>query len=680
MSSLDVVFAPKSVALVGASADPTKWGQWFQEGLFRSAHRRTITLVNRSGRPIDGRPTVPSLRDMPSAPELVVVCVPPEHVPSALDDAVHVGAKAAIVITAGIDAALGDGHEAAAVARAVDAGMRVVGPNCMGMFDADSELQVLWGTIGRGCLAVVSQSGQVGSECLAAATASGLGVSRFVSLGNQRDVGAVEVLHDLVDHDSTRVVALYLETFGDGRRVVEAVQTLRDAGKPTVLLTVGASNASRLAAMSHTGSLTSDIDVIDAACRAAGTRRVASPWELVDAAAVLAGPGRMHGRRVAVLGDSGGQGAVASDLLHAGSLAVPRLSNALQEALAAVLPYTASVGNPVDLGGGGTLDVGNYASLVESASCSGEVDAVLLTGYFGGYAIDNLATEGEALAVERMVRAVRAAEVPLVVHSQVTASPTLDTLHANGIATFPSVDRATRALALAADVWLRPARRPARLGTSVVGPIAGYLGAREALSAHGIRFPAAFGVRSSVEVAPACAAVGLPAALKAAWLAHKSEHEGVILGLVSEADVADALERMRAVHGDGDYVLEAMDGRRNVVEMLVGARRDPIFGPTVMVAAGGTEAEVWQDSTIELAPVDLATAQAMVSRLKSAALLTGWRGRPAVDIDALAQVIVAVSDFAAVNSDVLEVDLNPVRVGVIGAVAVDAFIQLTQPA
>lgn len=674
MSGLDSVFAPSSVALVGASADTRKWGQWLMPGLVRTRDRRPLTLVNRSGRPLDGIPTLTSLRDADAAPELVVVCVPPAEVAAALDDAVAVGARAAIVITAGIDAVLGEGEEARIIAKATAAGLRVVGPNCLGMYDAAADLQVVWGDVLPGSLAVVSQSGQVGLECVTAAGACGLGISRFVSLGNQRDVNAVDVLRDLTGRVETKVVALYLETFGDGRALIDAVQRLADAGQPTVLLTVGASPASAAAARSHTGSMTSASDVIDAACRAAGAVRVSSPWELVDVAAQLATPMRARGRRIAVVGDSGGQGGVAADLVHAGGLVVPPFGEATQATLAAALPYTAAVGNPIDLGGGGTLDLGNYATIVEVAARSGEVDTVLLTGYFGAYCLDDIGGVDELRAAARMIDVAQTTGVPVVIHSQAATSPTLAALRAGGIAAYPSIDRAARAAALGAQAALAVPRRLDALGSG--GPVggSGYWAAREALSGYGVAFPAASRVGDADSVRAAAEALTMPVALKAGWLAHKSEAGGVALGLTSPDAAVAAFMAMRERLGDGEYVVEEMDTRSGCVEMLIGVRRDGAFGPLVVVAAGGTEAEVLADSTIELAPLDEATSLEMLRRLRCWPLLDGFRGRPVLDVSALVRTIVAVGRWAADHPDHEELEINPVRVGTRGALAVDALM------
>src|SRR5690606_18081471 len=218
--------------------------------------------------------SVPSVRDVPGELDLVVLCVPAAGVPQVVREALDKGPRGFLGITAGLDRALHPGAERE-LARAIRRrGARIVGPHCLGIYDAATDPQLAWGEFTPGPLGIVSQSGQLGSELANLAAESGLGVSRFVSVGNQVDVTAEEALADLAEHEQTRVVALYVESFIDGRRMIRTLRRLRDAGKHTIVLTVGASEAGRAAARSHTGAMTSALDVVDAACRAAGAIRV----------------------------------------------------------------------------------------------------------------------------------------------------------------------------------------------------------------------------------------------------------------------------------------------------------------------------------------------------------------------------------------------------------------------
>ncbi|MFS8103136.1 acetate--CoA ligase family protein [Lentzea alba] len=627
---------PASVAVVGASDDPAKWGHWLARGALTGRDRRAVHLVNRGGGSVLSEPTVRSLSELAEAPELVVLAVPAAHVPAVVDEALSVGVRGFVGITSGID----DG----VIARIRAAGARLLGPNCLGVFDAATSLHLAWGRFQPGSLGVVSQSGQVGLEIAGLAAASGIGVSRFVSVGNQADVTATEALLDLVSHDMTTVVGVYLESFGPG--IVTAMSELRAAGKPVVLLTVGSSRAAQEAARSHTGALTSSLDVVDAACRRAGAVRVATPAALVDLAAVVSS-GVPRGSRVGVVSDSGGQGAIAADLAVAAGLSVPR--------------------NPVDLAGAGEQDLENYVRAIDVLARGGEVDSVVLSGYFGSYGPDTPSLEALEVAVsDRICSLARETGVSVVVHSMCADSAAVRTLKAGGVPVQHTIERALNALGGAARLG-RPTQTVVPQTKAVVPFQPGYLAARELLSF--VRFPKAHAVTSAAEVK--ATNLNGPYALKADWLQHKSEHGGVKINLT---DPATAFDEMTARLGPGTYVLEEMDTRENTVELIIGAKRDHSFGPVILVGAGGIHAELLKDTAIELAPVTPATAREMLARLISAPLLSGWRGAEPVDVTALAEVIAQISETLVARPDLAEIELNPVRVGPDGVLAVDALI------
>ncbi|WP_045313736.1 acetate--CoA ligase family protein [Lentzea aerocolonigenes] len=654
---------PASVAVVGASDDPAKWGHWLARGALAGLDRRAVHLVNRSGGSVLSHPTVRSLSELPEAPELVVLAVPAAVVPAVVDEALAVGVRGFVGITSGIDEGV--------IGRIREAGARLLGPNCLGVFDAATSLHLAWGQFQPGSLGVVSQSGQVGLEIAGLAAASGIGVSRFVSVGNQADVTATEALLELVSHDMTAVVGVYLESFGPG--TIAAMSSLRAAGKPVVLLTVGSSAAAQEAALSHTGALTSSSDVVDAACRRAGAVRVSTPAALVDLAAVVKS-GIPRGRRAGIISDSGGQGAIAADLAVAAGLSVPGLSSGR---------------NPIDLAGAGEQDMANYTRAVSALVHGGEVDTIVLSGYFGSYGADTPSLESAEVSVAASICALaRETGVLVTVHSMCADSAAVRALRAGGVPVQHTIERAVAALGDAArfGALSRPLVGPAsgpelsvlpgriESGDPFGGdPCAslpyqpGYLAARELLSF--VRFPEAHAVTSLADVE--ATTLRGPYALKADWLAHKSEHGGVKINL---ADPAAAFEEMESRLGPGTYVLEEMDTREHAVELIIGAKRDHSFGPVILVGAGGIHAELFKDTAIELAPVTPATARDMLARLMTAPLLSGRRGAPPVDVAALAQVIAQISETLVARPDLAEIELNPVRVGPDGVLAVDALI------
>ena len=668
-ASLEVFRSPASVAVVGASDDKSKWGHWVASGALLGRDLRTVRFVNHSAATVLGEPAYASVRDLPETPELVALCIPPQAVASAVDDALGLGAKGFLAITARVP------HERELVARIRDAGARLIGPNSLGLYDASSSLQLAWGSFQSGSLAIVSQSGQLGSEIARLAARSGLGISRFISIGRQADVGAAELLADLRDHEQTRTIAVYLESFTQGDVFIDTVRMLAAAGKTTILLTAGMSDASRRLALSHTGSLTSSTDVVDAAVRAAGAIRVATPSELVDLARYLDSARPPRGRRVAILSDSGGQGAIAADVAASAGLAVPALSNTVATDLGPLLPAGAALSNPVDLAGAGEADLSVYASAADILAASGEVDVVVVSGYLGCYGEDTPELEAAEFGViDRLGVLGSGGGAPVVMHSMSDSSRAVARAAGLGMPVFPAIGAAMRAIAHAAELGSRSGREVRRCPADTVGPGAGYGAAREYLSHLGVPLPAASSIGSRQDLASVFARFGAPVVLKAGWLAHKSEHGGVALGLTTADELTRAYDDMHARLGDGEYVVEAQDTRPHTVELIIGARQDRDFGPLVLVGAGGIEAELHRDVWVELAPVDRELAADMLGRLRMSPRLSGWRGEPPVDIDALADVVVLISQSIARHPEIVEIELNPVIAGPDGVVAVDALV------
>ncbi|KAB2810609.1 CoA-binding protein [Pimelobacter simplex] len=679
MSDLSVFSDPRSVAVVGASADPAKWGYWLARGALRGAARRQVHLVNAKGATIAGAASVRSLDELAEAPELVVLCAPAATVPAVIDQALAMGTKGFLGITAGIDAAHGEpGLERRLAERIRAAGARIVGPNCLGLYDAATDLELAWGTFSPGRLAIISQSGQLGLELAGLAAHEGLGVSRFVSVGNQVDVTAAELLDDLVEHEQTRAVVLYLESFTDARGLVATMARLREAGKPVVVLTVGASEASRAAAQSHTGALTAATDVVRAACRAAGASLVDTPAQAVELAHLLLGGPLPAGRRVAIVSDSGGQGAIAADTFARHALEVPRLSDTTRSALAGLLPAAAAVANPVDLAGAGEQDLSTYAKVVDVLAGSGEVDAVVLSGYFGCYGADTPElVERELEVVGALAGVVGAQQRPVLVHSMSHDSVAVRSMREQAVPTLHTIDAVARSLELATTMAEDAARTvPGAVAepTAETGKALDYLAGRERVAAAGVAYPGAAPVRSVDDLRAAAARLSAPYVLKAGWLEHKTEVGGVAVGLADAAAAEAAYVAMSGRLGEGDYVLEEMDRQPDTVELIVGARRDGSFGPVVLVGLGGVQAELYRDVQVALAPVDDDEARRMIEALRAYPLLDGWRGRPAVDVAAAARVVAAVSRLLADDPDLVECEINPLRVGPEGAVAVDALV------
>jgi acyl-CoA synthetase (NDP forming) len=667
------LFDPRSVAIVGASDDPAKWGNWLGRGALRGEHRRPVYLVNRNGGSVLGRTAYASLLDVPEPPELVVVAVPAAAFEQTVGDALSAGASAIVGITAGLGELGADAQvrERELVERVRAAGAMLLGPNCLGVFDAGSDLGLASNEFPPGSIGLVSQSGNLALELGILARRCGLGFSRFASVGNQADLDLAELVAAFAAHPGTDLIAVYAEDFRDGRAFVDAVAA---AATPVVLLTVGRTEASARAAVSHTGALVSDMAVVEAACRAAGAHLVTTPGAMIDLAQALLRAPALAGPRVAVVGDGGGHGAIACDVAAAAGLELPPLSAGLATALAEMLPHTAATRNPVDLAGGGEQDFNSYARVTRALLESGEIDGVLVTGYFGGYSQYSDEFAGLEVEVARDVaRAAAGARRPVVAHTMYAESATAEALRAGGVPVYAGIESAAAALA-----GLRP--RPAAAGAPVLPPAEpaaredGYFGARALLAAAGVGFVPARPAATAADAAAAASELGFPIVLKALGMVHKSDAGGVVVGIASESELAAAVADLEARLHPPAYSVERMAPLDDGVELIVGARRDPRFGPVAAVGIGGLFTEVFADVAVGLAPIDQAEAERMLGSLRGAALLRGVRGRPACDVAAAARAAVALSRVAAARPDIAEIEINPLLVTPAGAVALDARV------
>ncbi len=469
------------------------------------------------------------------------------------------------------------------------------------------------------------------------------------------------------------MIALYCEDFRDGRAFARAAQEAVEAGKPVILLTVGASDVSAHAARSHTGALVSDATAVEAACRAAGMQRVRSPRQLIDLAQAELARNRPRGRRVVIVGDGGGHGIVASDVATAEGLELPVLSPELQARIAPLLPDAAPTRNPVDFAGAGEQFLTIFEDVTRIVLESGEVDAELVTGYFGGYSefSDEFRAQETEVALG-MARAAAESGRALVVQSMYPRSPALVALREAGVPVYREIEAAAWALARLADQAERTPRGVPDLPPATGGPAAdGYWTAREVLASAGIEFPPARRVADLAEARAAAAELGYPVVVKALGLLHKSDAGGVALGIEDERALEQVLARMATMETEG-YSVERMAPLAEGVELIAGCLNDPRFGPIVLVGLGGIYAELLDDTAVALAPVDEGLAEELIRSLRGAPILDGARGRPPVAVTAAAKALAALSRLAAARPDLAELEINPLLVTPSGAFGLDA--------
>ncbi|MCV7225333.1 acetate--CoA ligase family protein [Mycolicibacterium komossense] len=674
---LGALFDPASIAVIGASSDPAKWGNAVAAQALRGADRHRVQLVNRRGGEVLGQPTVASVSDLDAPIDLAVIAVPEAGFEDAVDGALAKGARAVVAITAGLGevGAHGRAREDALIARVRAAGAVLVGPNCLGLVDNTTATYLSSNEFVPGEIAVLSQSGNLAIELDRLFAARGMGMSRFVSLGNQADVSLVELIESCAADPATSAIAIYVEDFRVGRGFVAAAAAAVADGTPVVVLAAGASSAAARGAASHTGSLTSDAAVISAACAVAGAMQVYTPRQLADVLLALRARTTPRGRRVAVLTDGGGHGVIACDVAAAAGLDVPALGLDTQARLREALWPQSQVENPVDLAGAGEMDPESYARAYAVLQSCDDVDAILMTGYFGGYSsgVDGLTGLGPAECAAAKRIAADLGDKPVAVQSIYPEAPACRILADSTVPVFAAIEDAAAALAAViapaptASVLPMPAASDPVTATD-------YTAARNAFAASGINFVPAREVCNADELAVAAADLRAPYVLKALGLLHKSDAGGVVVGLKSSEELLDAYTRLVEKLDPPSFSVEEMADLKHGVELIVGARWDPRFGPTVLVGMGGTATEVLRDVQVALAPVDEAEAARMIERLRTTALLGDYRGRPAVDVGAAARAVALLSSYAAAHPEIAELEINPLLVTPFGATALDARI------
>lgn len=672
--SLDRLFDPRAVAVVGASQDPSKWGHQFAKRLLRHADRRKVFLVNRKRETILGVASHASLLDLPEVPEVVVLCVPPAQVVAAVEDALRIGTRLLVCITAGFGetGAAGRAMEHQLLERIHRSGARLVGPNCVGLFDAASEFHctAFW-DLPTGRIAIASQSGGLIVELGAVLPRHALGVSRAISLGNQADVTAAEAIELLASDANSDVVAAYIEDFRDGRALLRAFERVAAAGKRGILLAPGAHEAVRRAVSSHTGSLLSSDALVDSACRDIGLIRVRGAQDLLLALRAMSHSPSPRGPRVGVLADGGGAAALGVQAVAEAGLEAPGFSEDLRRSIAATMPPGSGVANPVD-----RVGLVELAELIEPAAvvaASGEVDAILLNGMLDNVS-GSISPESEIEAARRLRSRIGEHGVALAVATRCPDEPAMDELRRLGVVVTEYPEDAARALRLA--VTAQPRRPTPTARTTERLTLAGdidYFGARELFAGYGVRFMQARRVSCLEEALAAATALGYPIALKALGSLHKSDGGGVKLALQDRDALSAAFDEMQGRLRPPEFSVERM-APGGAVELLVGGIIDPTFGPIVMVGLGGVFTEVLDDTVSALAPVDRRFAREMLLRLRGNTLLRGFRGRPPVDLESLAATVESVSALISDHDGIAECEINPVLAYPDGVYAVDARI------
>ena len=705
--NLDRMFAPKSVALIGASPRPGSVGNVLARNLFDGGFAGPILPVNPKHRAIEGVYAYPNIAALPQIPDLAVICTPPETVPGIVDDLATRGCKAAVVLTAGfgeLPGGRGKALEQAMLDAAKPHLMRIVGPNCLGLLVPRAGVNATFAHLAppKGDLAFVTQSGAMATAVLDWAHPRKIGFSHLVSLGDMADVDFGDMLDYLALDGQTRAILLYVEAITQPRKFMSAARAAARL-KPVIVIKAGRHAEAAKAAASHTGALAGSDAVYDAAFRRAGMLRVHDIDELFDAVATLANPPKGSGDRLAILTNGGGLGVLATDTLidEGGHLAA--LGPATLAALDAALPRTWSRGNPVDIIGDAPPE--RYAAATKALLADPALDALLVLNC-------PTAIASSTDAADAVVAAAKGARVPVLTAWLGGSQGALDARRKFADAKLPSYetpDKAVRGFmhlvryrraqaslmevpeAAPDDLCPDPesARRTIDAALARGEEWLSQTDIRAVLDGYGIAYPRTEQVADEEGVAQAAARIGRAVALKIVSpdLPHKSDLGGVALDLEGPAAARAAAAAMRArvatakpgARIDG-FVVQEMVRRKNAHELILGASVDRQFGPVLLFGQGGVAVEVLGDVAMALPPLNVKLARDMIAATRVAKLLAGYRDRPAADRAAIELALVRLSRLVCDLDAVTEIDINPLLVDDTGALALDVRVRIAKPA
>lgn len=695
------LLSPRAIAVIGAGRHPGTIGHEVFVNLLRGGFTGTVYPVNSQVPAVAGVRAYPSILDVPDDVDLAVITVPAAAVPDTVRECARKHAHGMVIITAGFAETGGGTTEQEIVELARRFGMRLVGPNCMGVVNtnADVSMNATFApfTPNRGRVSFASQSGALGIELLGQAAERGLGVSTFVSMGNKADVSSNDLLQYWEDDPDTDVILLYLESFGNPRKFARLARRIART-KPIIAVKGGRSGAGSRAAASHTAALAVADVAVDALFHQAGVIRVDTLEQLFDTAQVLALQPAPSGRRVAIVSNGGGPGIIAADACAGAGLEVPELATSVQDTLRSFASPEASVRNPIDLVASATAET--YERALRTVLAAPDVDAVLVIF------VPPLVTKADDVA-RAIVEASRdAGPKPIVAcflaqkgvpePLRGTAGDATGAGGTRSIPSFPFPEAAAVALGRAAAhaEWRRrPTGTVPSLGTFDLekahalvataltdGPDAWLPPevAADLCTCFGIPVAPLVRAASASDAVAAAASLGFPVAVKAgnANIIHKTDRAAVAIDLADASAVTRAYDEMVAALGAdmGGAVVQAMVAPG--VEMIAGVTHDPLFGPLVLVGMGGVAAELLRDTTVRILPVTDLEAREMVTSLRGAPLLSGYRGAPTTDVGALTDLLVRLGVLADEIPEVAELDINPVIVSPNGAVAVDVKVRV----
>jgi acetyltransferase len=712
--SLAEILYPDSIAVIGASKDPTKRGFRSIEKLIDDGYPGAIYPINPKEPEILGLKCYPSIADVPGPVDLALVCTPAKTIPDIIARCGTKGVKGAVVLAGGFAEAGEQGLtlEKQMVDAARANGIRIIGPNTSGIFNTHKACNIVgFSNLRKGGIGLLSQSGNMALSLVTEAEANGnVGLSTYVGIGNESDVQFDEYLDYFAEDQNTKVVIGYIEGLKEGRKFLAALRRIARC-KPVVIYKSGRTTAGRTSAKSHTGALAGDYAVSEGVLRQAGAILAHQSDEILSLAEALSLARPLKSRRLAVLADGGGHATIAADALTEHGLALAHLSEATRRRLATILPSSAALTNPVDVAGGTDANPAIFAECARILLEDAEVDGLLITGLYGGYGVrfSSSLTGIELETSDKISQLTSELGKPILVHSlygslyaDLRPAP-LRRLRQMGVPVYDSLELAVRCLQVLAEFGeVRNAGQfelpPQGLRQQAFEDVlAGCRRedrtvvleheARQALAEAGITMaPSLLAASKPAALAAFESMGGVPVAMKIVSrdILHKSEAKAVKLNLADEDAVGRAFEqivvngRHYAPKADIAGVLVTPMAAKGGVETIIGVVRDPTYGPVMMFGLGGVLVEVLKDVVFRSLPVTEGDARSMLEEIRAREILNGVRGAPPVDKDALVELMLGISSLCVAFPEISELDLNPVLAYPRGLAVLDARI-LLQP-
>ncbi len=694
------LFEPRSVAVVGASHNAEKIGYKILENIVEGGYEGRILPVNPKGGEILGQEVRGSLGELDGELDLVITAVPARFATAAVKEAADLGAKFNLVITSGFSEVGNIEEERELTSYATERGMRIIGPNIFGMFSASAKLDANFGPggISAGSVAIITQSGALGLAMIGKTAVENMGISAMVSVGNKADIEEADLLEYLMHHDLTKVIVIYIEGVGDGDRPGDVLEQATRL-KPVVVIKSGRSKRGAVAAASHTGSLAGSDEVFDAIMRQCGVLRAESVQEAFNICKFLSTASPPKGNDVVIVTNGGGIGVLATDACEKYNVKLYDDNETLRSIFDSVTPDFGSTKNPVDLTGGATSP--DFTGALDAALAHDEIDAVISlyceTAVFDAGNLTKMIEEASAKYL--------AAGKPIVfsVFGGATAEGALDTLTKRGVPVFGDVYETVACVGALYRHWRNAGSQPAGVDEAEIdaATIAEIVEAaradgrsfllaqegRDLMEAAGIDMPETRVAKSMDEAVRFAEEMGYPLVMKVVSrdILHKSDVGGVALALENREEVMDAYQaimsscRARVPHAriKGIQVSEMAPSG---VELIIGARKDPAFGPTIMFGMGGIYVEVLKDVTFRAVPFSRAEAIEMMKEIRAYPLLLGVRGEERKDIESVLDTIIRLGTVIQRCDGISDIEVNPLMAYEQGqgAKAVDIRVLLSE--